>query len=86
MIYRAGIIGLFMIFALLFIWFGLLRDFYIFRDWTGILLCAVLLNWIVSANFFLIFELPYTAIPVWTILGVTVKHRMLLKKVLKSKI
>jgi hypothetical protein len=81
MIYRAGIIGLAMILFLLFLWFGLLRDFYILKDWVGILLCAILLNWFVSANFFLIFELPYTAIPVWTILGITLKHRMLLKKV-----
>jgi hypothetical protein len=79
MIYLAGIMGLAMIFSLLFVWSGLLRDFYILKDWTGILLCAILLNWMVAANFFLIFELPYTAIPVWTILGITLKHRALLK-------
>jgi len=77
MIYRAGIIGLAMILALVYLWGGLLRDFYSLKDWTGILLCAILLNWFISADFFLIFELPYTAIPVWTILGITIKHRML---------
>jgi len=86
MIYRAGLIGLVMVFSILAVWFGLLRDFFILRDWTGLLLCAVLLNWIVAANFFLIFEMPYTAIPVWTILGITLKHRMLLKEASNVKI
>jgi len=36
-----------------------------------ILLSAVLLNWMVAANFLLIFELPYTAIPFWLIMGMT---------------
>ena len=80
MIYRAGIVGLAMVVFIYWLWFGLVRDFYILRDWTGILLCSILLNWFVAANFFLIFELPYTAIPVWTILGITLKHRMLLRK------
>ncbi|MBF0504285.1 MAG: O-antigen ligase family protein [Candidatus Omnitrophica bacterium] len=80
MIYRAGIVGVVMVLSLFFIWSGLLRDFYRLMDWTGLLLCAFLLNWIVSANFFLILELPYTAIPIWTILGVAAKHRLLLKK------
>jgi hypothetical protein len=80
MIYRAGIVGLVLVLSFLLIWFNLLSDFYLLKDWVGILLCAILLNWTVSANFFLIFELPYTAIPVWTILGITLKHRMLLKK------
>ena len=77
MIYRSGIVGLIMIVSFLFIWLGLLNSFYVRRDWAGILLCAILLNWMVSANFFLIFELPYTAIPVWTILGVALKYRKL---------
>ena len=85
-IYRAGIIGFIMVLSILAVWFGLLRDFYILRDWTGLLLCAVLLNWIVAANFFLIFEMPYTAIPVWTILGITLKHRILLKKTSGAKL
>jgi len=80
MIYRAGIVGLALVLLIFAIWVGLLRDFYILRDWAGILLCAILLNWFVSANFCLIFELPYTAIPLWTILGVAIKHRTLLKK------
>ena len=86
MIYRAGIIGLIMIFFILAVWIDLLRDFFILRDWTGLLLCAVLLNWIVAANFFLIFEMPYTAIPVWTIFGITLKYRMLLKEASNVKI
>lgn len=80
MIYRAGIVGLAVILSVIVLWFGLLHDFYILGDWTGLLFCAVLLFWIVAANFFLIFEMPYTAIPVWTILGITLKHRALLKK------
>jgi len=78
MIYRSGIVGVVMVFLILFLWFGLLRDFYLLKDHIGILLCGILLNWIVSANFFLIFELPYTAIPVWTIWGITEKYRTIL--------
>jgi len=80
MIYRAGILGAGMILLLLFSWFKLVCDFYALKDWTGLLFCAILLNWMVVAGFFMIFELPYTAIPVWTILGISLKHRVLLKK------
>jgi hypothetical protein len=36
---------------------------------NGVLLCAVLMNWIVSASFMPVLELPYKAIPFWSCLG-----------------
>jgi len=69
MCYRAGYIGIFLV---VFIWFELFRFFRAaFRrhSWVLILLAAILLNWMVAANFLLILELPYTAIPFWTLAG-----------------
>lgn len=40
----------------------------------GILLCGIIINWSVAANFLLIFELPYTAIPVWSLFGMTLAY------------
>ncbi|MBF0523115.1 MAG: hypothetical protein HQL24_08685 [Candidatus Omnitrophica bacterium] len=71
MIYRAGIVGLVFIVFLLGLLCFAIRESMILRSVPGILLCAVLLAWFVGANFLLIFELPYTAIPIWTLLGLT---------------
>ena len=69
MLYRAGIVGVVLV-ALI---FWSLAHLIIFalrkRSWSLILLSAVLLNWMVAANFLLIFELPYTAIPFWLLAG-----------------
>ncbi|PIW64291.1 MAG: hypothetical protein COW13_00950 [Candidatus Omnitrophica bacterium CG12_big_fil_rev_8_21_14_0_65_50_5] len=71
MLYRAGIVGV----GLVALIFWSLAHLIIFalrkRSWSLILLSAVLLNWMVAANFLLIFELPYTAIPFWLIMGMT---------------
>ena len=34
------------------------------------MLLAVIVNWLVAANFLTILELPYTAIPIWSVFGV----------------
>jgi len=47
---------------------------------AGILLCGIIINWFVSANFLLILELPYTAIPIWTIYGMTFAYTKRLKR------
>lgn len=69
--YRAGIIGIILVASL---WGGLvwlIKLAFERRSWTLILLSAILLNWMVAANFLLILELPYTAIPFWTLAGMT---------------
>jgi hypothetical protein len=77
-IYRGGIVGVVMIGFILTLWIELVIDFIYKKSIPSVLLCTILLNWLVSANFFLILELPYTAIPFWTIFGATIKYRKIL--------
>jgi len=70
-IYRAGIIGVVFIFSLLTILFRMIKKFVALKSLTGILLCGIIINWFVAANFLLTLELPYTAIPIWTLFGLT---------------
>ncbi|VAX35715.1 hypothetical protein MNBD_UNCLBAC01-515 [hydrothermal vent metagenome] len=70
-IYRSGIVGIIFIISILTILFKMIKTFIQLKSVTGILLCGIIINWFVAANFLLIFELPYTAIPIWTIYGMT---------------
>jgi hypothetical protein len=70
-IYRAGVIGLFALLAVFVILFKMIRKSIRCRSLTGVLLCGIIINWFAAANFLLILELPYTAIPVWTLFGLT---------------
>ena len=69
MMYRGGMVGVVVVIV---IWTALIR-LMIFafrrRAWVLILLSAVLLNWLIAANFLLILEFPYTAVPFWTLAG-----------------
>ena len=71
MIYRGGIVGMAMIVALL---AGLVnlsvRLLRLKSVWGGLLL-ASLFYWIGLANFLVVLEFPYNAIPFWTLLGMT---------------
>ncbi len=73
-IYRAGIVGILFIFSFLLALFKMIRRFIQVKSLTGILLCGIIINWFVAANFLVIFELPYTAIPIWAIFGMTFAH------------
>jgi hypothetical protein len=68
-LYRAGIVGIILVVLAwgALVWF--IRLAFVRRSWVLILLAAILLNWMVAANFLLILELPYTAIPFWTLAG-----------------
>lgn len=70
-IYRAGIIGVLFLSTVFVVLFDMIREFIRSRSVIGILLCGVLINWFVAANFLMILELPYTAIPIWALYGVT---------------
>lgn len=80
LIYKGGMVGLAVIVLVLVLWGGLVRDMVRMKSFEGILLCAVLLNCMLSANFFLFFELPYTAIPFWSLFGIAAKYRSTLRK------
>lgn len=70
-IYRMGIVGIVFIFSFLVVLFRMIRKFILMKSVTGILLCGIIINWFVAAHFLTIFELPYTAIPIWTLFGLT---------------
>ncbi len=82
MIYRAGIFGFCFIIVIWMVFVKMVIFFIKKKSIDGILLCAVLLSWLVAANFLLIFELPYSAIPLWTLYGLTLafKRQQSLKK------
>lgn len=69
--YRAGWLGLGMIALLLWVVIRLTRGFVRSDDVTGFFLVAVLVYWLVVANFLVTLELPFFAIPFWSLLGLT---------------
>lgn len=73
-IYRTGIVGILLILSLWIILFKMIKKFILTKSLTGVLLCDIIINWFAAANFLLIFELPYTAIPIWTIYGMTLAY------------
>ena len=73
-IYRTGIVGLFFL-GTIFVVFGRMAiGAIIYKSYTTILLCGILLSWFAAANFLVILEVPYTAIPIWTLFGITLAH------------
>lgn len=75
LIYRAGLVGLGVICAIFIVLYGLIKDFIKMRSYAGILLSGILVYGLVAANFLLILELPYYAIPFWSIFGLTLAYR-----------
>lgn len=79
-VYRAGIVGIAFICFII----GLLVRMIVFyikhHSVRGILLCGIIINWFVAANFLLILELPYTAIPIWSIFGLNYAYYRQLRK------
>ncbi len=69
--YRAGWLGLGMISLLLWAVIYLTLRFSRASDTTGFFLVAILVYWIVVANFLVTLELPFFAIPFWCLLGLT---------------
>ena len=70
-IYRTGIVGVLLIFSLLIVLLRMAKEFIFIKSFTGVLLCSIIINWFAAANFLVTFEMPYTAIPIWTIYGMT---------------
>ena len=73
-IYRAGIVGMLWVFTYLSLLFKMIGQFVRQKSLTGILLCGIIINWFVAANFLVTLELPYTAIPIWALFGLTVAY------------
>ncbi len=73
-IYRTGVIGVLLIFSFLIMLFRMIRKFILAKSFTGVFLCGIIINWFVAANFLPVFELPYSAIPIWTIYGIALAY------------
>lgn len=71
LIYRSGVIGVFMIIAILISIIVLTVKSLALRSLKGIMLTGILVNWFVAANFLEILEMPYSAIPLWSLFGMT---------------
>jgi hypothetical protein len=73
-IYRTGILGILFIILIFYTFTGMVLRSIEHQSVTGILLCGVVLNLLVAANFMLILELPYYAIPLWSLFGLTLAY------------
>lgn len=73
-IYRMGIWGWIYLLVLFGLFFKMAWDFLRQRDWPGLLLLGLILYWLTAANFLLILELPYYAIPFWSLFGLTYRY------------
>lgn len=73
-VYRAGIAGILMIVFILTTLFLFIKKSFQARSFTGILLTGILINWFSAANFLDIFQIPYSAIPLWSLFGLTAAY------------
>ncbi|HQP10881.1 MAG TPA: hypothetical protein PKV41_05805 [Candidatus Omnitrophota bacterium] len=74
-----------MIGGIIFSVIAMTKDFFRARSWQGGLLIAALIYWIVIAQFGVILELPYHAIPFWSWFGLTVAKRQYLRNIPKKE-
>jgi hypothetical protein len=79
MVYRAGIVGLVIILGIIGTLFYLTRVFLQSQSLSGIIMVSILLYWLVVANFLVVLELPYQAIPFWSFWGLAMWHGLMIK-------
>ncbi len=77
LVYRSGIVGVVFIISIFVILFNMIKDFLMIRSLTGVLLCGLIISWVVACNFLIVLEIPYTAIPIWTLCGMTFAYYQL---------
>ena len=70
-IYYAGLIGAGGIFFVFYLLIYSIRKSVRVHSVQGIFLCGILFNWLTSSFFSVILELPYFAIPFWSLFGAT---------------
>jgi hypothetical protein len=73
-IYRSGIIGLVLIVLLMAHFVRMTLFFMRMRSITGAILSSIFLYWFTVAHFTISFEVPYTAITLWLLLGFTTAY------------
>jgi len=78
-LYRTGVVGLLFIVTIWVLFFRMSRSFIRNTNIKGIILASLVLYWLVVANFSVILELPYFAIPFWCTFGIVLKYAELSK-------
>lgn len=75
-LYRAGLIGVLVILFLVVSLFRIARSFGRRRYVFGGLILASVLPWFIAANFLVVLEVPYMAIPIWSLFGAVYAHSL----------
>jgi hypothetical protein len=70
-IYRAGIVGLILIIGFFWCCFKMVKHAILHKSIIAGLLFSALVYWFVLANFLVFLEFPYSAIPFWSLFGLT---------------
>ncbi|TAM37175.1 hypothetical protein EPN54_05245 [bacterium] len=70
-LYRSGVLSIIFFIFILGMLLIMVRKSFQVSSINGILLTGILINWFVAANFLEILEMPYTAIPLWSLFGIT---------------
>ena len=73
-IYRAGIIGVFLIISFFVTLWRAIKDFARAKSVVGGLLIGIFIYWLTIANFLVFLEFPYNAIPFWSLFGMTLAY------------
>ncbi len=69
LIYRGGIVGVLIIVLILYLMITLGICFIQKKSWQGVLLLSIVVYWASIANFLVFLEVPYHAIPFWSLVG-----------------
>lgn len=69
-VYRSGVFGILLILILFIKLFLMIKKAISIYSWEGLAICAIIINWLIAANFLEILELPYTAVPFWSLFGI----------------
>jgi len=70
-IYRAGILGILFILIIFSLLLKAINKSIRVKSVSGVLILGVIVNWLVASGFMVILELPYTAIPFWSLFGIS---------------
>ena len=68
-LYRGGLVGAAIVVGLFFVFLRLVKLSVTLKSVTGILLASIFIYWLTMANFLVFLEMPYQAIPFWTLWG-----------------
>jgi hypothetical protein len=80
MIYKGGVLGLALVIWIFTMLNAMTKRFLAMQSWTGLILASVVVYWLVISSFLVILELPYTAIPFWTLFGMSLRYATLVSR------